>query len=85
MFFNKDTIGIVIKYLSIKEKIIISKINRELNKYLKDTLGKLYYLIDDINKIETSHVIRDVIFPNGHNIYKLFKISIDLDLISCPS
>ena len=73
MFINKDITGIIIKYLSIEDKILISKINKAFYKYIKNTLGKLYYLIDDINKMKCSDVIGDIIFPYENDSYKLFE------------
>jgi len=73
MFVNRDITGVIIKYLSIKEKILISKINKGLYKYIKNISGKLYYLIDDINKMIYRYLCGELIFPYKNDSYKLFE------------
>ena len=77
MFINKDITETIIKYLTFREKILLSKINEEFNKYIKETLGKLYYLIDDIKKMSSSSAIREIIFPynkdDGHELFKRYN------------
>jgi hypothetical protein len=73
MIINKDITRIIIKYLSIKDKILISKINKALYKYIKNILGKLYYLIDDINKMRHGQALGDIIYPYNNDSYKLFE------------
>ena len=73
MIINKDITGIVIEYLSIKEKIILGKISKIFNDYIINELGKLYYLINDINKIKASDVVGEFILPYNNDCYKLFE------------